>query len=153
MLNSKGPADLQTDDKRTMWLQAFPQAALNLYLSSHNPDYFPDSLRSGWVIFSSHQSSSRATRQEFAAINGTPLNEQQIASLKTFLNDSSKIFYKGIVCHAVIRVSILVERMLKQIEHPSSKPRKAISVTAIGMPPMNMINGPWILLKSCCRNC
>lgn len=65
MLNSKGRADVQTDDKGSVCLQAFPQAALNLYLSSHNPDYFPDSLSSGWVIFSSHQSSSRAITQDF----------------------------------------------------------------------------------------
>lgn len=153
MLNSKGWAELQTDDKHTVWLQAFLQAALNLYLSSHNPDYFPDSFSSGWMIFSSHQSGSRATRQDFSYINGTPLNEKQITSLKTFLNDSHKIFHEDIVCGAVIRMSILVERRLKQTEHTSPKPRKAISETAIGMPPMNVINGPWILLKSCCRNC
>lgn len=47
MLNSKGWADLQTDDKHTVLLQAFPQAVLNLYLPSHNIDYFPDNLSSG----------------------------------------------------------------------------------------------------------
>lgn len=37
-----------------------------------------------------------------------------IISLKTFLNDPDEIFHKGIICGAVIRMSILVERRLKQ---------------------------------------
>lgn len=58
-----------------------------------------------------------------------------------------KIFHYGIVSAAVIGMSVLVERRLRQVL-PASQTDNHFWYTPKGIPPMNMIYVPRVLLES-----
>lgn len=152
MHKGKWWASLQSHDKHTVQLELFPQAVLNLCLLSHIPDWQARHQVSD--LFLCHHPSSRGvvtalTRQDLLLWTGLLQMNAKWLGLKLSRIIYDMILHQGTVCGAAIRTSILVQRRLKQTEHPN--PQHHLRYTAIGIPPMHMIYGPWILLKSYCR--